>query len=77
MLTDKTNKSIHPMDYPRINRFFDNLNDRNTFIQLFQNEINKAGGRLIHNERMSHPVFASIDIYDYKGNVNYELVVYH
>jgi hypothetical protein len=77
MLTDKTNKSLKPLEYPKINRFFDNLNDRNTFIEMFEATIHKSGGKLVHNIRLSHPSFESFDIFDKQGNTSYEITVYH
>ena len=40
-LVDKTNKRLHPKDYPRINRYFDNIEERNTFVNLFETSILK------------------------------------
>lgn len=76
-LVDKTNKSLKPLEYPRINRFFDNHNDRNTFLKMFESSINETGGKLVHNIRLSHPSFASFDIFDKQGNTRYEITVYH
>lgn len=47
-LVDKTNKSLHPLDYPRINRFFDyNIEERNTFVNSFETSVLKSGGKLV------------------------------
>lgn len=76
-LVDKTDKSVNPLEYPRQNKFFDNLHDRNTFIKMFESAIIEAGGKLVHNVRMNHPVFTSFDIFDKKGNLGIEMTVYH
>lgn len=75
-LVDKTDKSLHPMEYPRINRFFDSKDNRNTFLQLFENSIRQSGGRLVHNKVLSHPSFQSFEIYDKQGVMNFEITVY-
>ena len=76
-LVDKTNKSVKPIEYSRQNRFFDNLQDRNTFINMFESAIIEAGGKLVHNVRMNHPSFTSFDVFDKKGNIGIEMTVYH
>lgn len=76
-LVDKTNKSIPPIEYPRTNRFFENLNDRNTFIQMLESAVIQKGGRLVHNVRMSHPCFATFNIFDKQGDIGLEITVYH
>lgn len=76
-LVDKTDKNKTPLEYLRINRFFDNLNDRNTFVRLFESSINKAGGKLVHNTKLSHPLFESFNVIDKQGNQNYEITIYH
>ena len=76
-LVDKTNKSLHPMDYPRINRFFDNIEERNTFVNSFESSILQSGGKLVHLKMQSHPLFESFVIVDKGGNANYEITVYH
>ena len=76
-LVDKTNQSLHPMDYPWINRFFDNIEERNTFVNSFENSILKSGGKLVHLKMQSHPLFESFEIVDKNGNVNYVITVYH
>lgn len=68
-LVDKTNKT-------RINRFFDNIEDRNNFINLFESSILQSGGKFVHKVRLSHPLFESFDILDQHGNTKYEIVVY-
>lgn len=75
-LVDKTNKSLKPLDYPRVNRFFDNIEDRNNFLNLFESSISQSGGKFVHNARLSHPLFDSFDIFDKNGNTEYEIVVY-
>lgn len=76
-LVDKTNQSLHPMDYPRINRFFDNIEERNTFVNSFENSILKSGGKLVHLKIQSHPLFESYEIVDKDGNANYVITIYH
>ena len=76
-LVDKTNKSLHPLDYPRINRFFDKIEERNTFVNSFETSILKSGGELVHLKRQSHPLFESFEIVDKDGKANYEITVYH
>lgn len=75
-LVDKTNKNLHPIDYPRINKFFDNTEERNTFINAFESSIIQSGGKLVHLKAQSHPLFESFGIVDDAGNVNYEITVY-
>lgn len=75
-LVDSRDKTLHPMDYPRINRFFDNLDDRNSFITMLESSIIKAGGKIVHNERFSHPLFSSFYIFDSRGNKSFDLTVY-
>lgn len=75
-LVDQRDTRLHPMDYPRTNRYFDNVTDRNTFIQLFESTVQKHGGKLVHNARMSHPVFEVFDIYDEQGNTSFEITMY-
>jgi len=40
-LVNKKDKSIHPVNYPRMNRFFDNESDRNAFVNELQLIIRK------------------------------------
>lgn len=76
-LVDKTIPNEYPLGYPRINRFFDNLADRNAFVTMLESSINKFGGKIAVNEKLRHPVFTSFDIFDNKGFKNFELTVYH
>lgn len=76
-LVDNTDKSIHPSEYPRINRFFENLKDRNAFVEMLEASIMKTGGRLVHNTVQSHPLFVSFDILDKEGSKNYSITVYN
>ena len=75
-LVVKIDKNKQPFEYPRINRFFDNLNDRNTFIKLFESSINEAGGSLKPDIRLSHSLFESFNVVDERGKCNYALTVY-
>lgn len=75
-LVDTTDHALHPMDYPRIHRFFDTIADRNLFLQLFETTILTAGGKLVHEFKQSHPLFESFSIYDHKGNLGHEITVY-
>lgn len=76
MLTDKTDKTISPINYTRVNRFFDNIEDRNTFVKLFEESILKVNGKLVHNKDVSHPLFITFNIYDNQGVSKYDLTVY-
>lgn len=75
-LVDNSDKSLHPIDYPRINRFFDSKDDRNKFLELFEQTIRQRGGKLVHNDKLSHPSFRTFDIVDNYGNVTHDITVY-
>lgn len=75
-LVDMSDKSQQPKDYPRTNRFFDNILDRNNFVKLFESSILKSGGRLIENP-LTHPLFTSFYILDDRGHKNHEITIYH
>ena len=75
-LIDKTNRSLRPLDYPNLHRFFDTIEDRNKFTHLFETSILNTGGKLVHNVSQSHYSFLSFEIYDCYGRNNYSLTVY-
>lgn len=75
-LIDRTNRSLSPLKYPNSHRFFDNEEDRNTFLRLFETSIIRVGGRLAYNEKQSHFSFQSYDIFDGYGNNDYGLTIY-
>lgn len=76
-LVDMTDKNIRPLDYPRTNRFFEYLGDRNSFVTAFETSIMKAGGKLVLNDKLTHPLFSSFAVIDNRGTKNYEITVYH
>lgn len=76
MLTDSTNKSLHPKDYPRKNRFFETVEDRNAFVTMFETTIHKSGGRFV-KKKLQHPLFTTFDIIDQEGNKTFDLTIYH
>ena len=75
-LVDLTDATCHPMNYPRIHRFFDTIEVRNAFVEQFETSIIQAGGKLVHEVRKSHPLFESFTLVDNAGNKGYSLTVY-
>lgn len=75
-LVDQSDKRLKPMEYPRINRFFDTVDDRNSFVTLFETSIQKSGGRLVQ-DKLTHPLFVSFDILDKQGERHYSITIYH
>ena len=59
-----------------INRFFDTKEDRDTYIQILEQEIRARGGFLRHNEIKSCPYFVVFDVYDAGRVKRYSLTVY-
>ena len=76
MLTDSRDKSLHPKDYPRTNRFFETAEDRNTFVTMFESTIHKSGGRFV-KKALQHPLFTTFEIIDNQGNKSFDLTIYH
>lgn len=76
ILTDKTDKTLHPMKQPKTNRFFDNAKDRDAFVNMFEQSIHKAGGRLVKHKQ-NHPLFTSFNVVNRDGHVDYDITIYH
>lgn len=76
-LVEKTDRSLSPMEYPRIDRFFDNIEDRNVFVMMFEASVFKAGGKLVQLDKMTHPLFSSFAVIDNNGLESFEITVYH
>lgn len=75
-LVDNRDKQLHPMNYPRIDRFFENISDRNTFVTMFETSIINSGGKLVKNP-LTHPLFTSFDIIDENGDKGFQITIYH
>lgn len=76
MLVDKQDKTLHPMQQPKINRFFDDKADRDAFVIMFEQSVLKAGGRL-KKDPHDHPLFISFDVLNPEGIVDYSITIYH
>ena len=76
MLTDKRNKSLSPLNQPKINRFFEKLEERDGFINSFKIELTQQGGSLKHNPRLNHPSFVVFQIYNQNGENDFDITVY-
>ena len=74
-LVDERNSGQKPMDYPRINRFFDNKEDRTTFLKLFESSVQRSEGQLVVNP-FPHPLFISFFILDKEGKKDFSIAVY-